>query len=150
MSGDGSPSKTPQLTWVMNNVKDVQLGGNNQIILKEDGSAWVRGNNRWGQIGNGTKTDGSSSQYRNDNVNIPYNVLNDVDKVYAGNNMFAVIKKNGELWTWGSNSGGQLGQGKDMGELQENSLPLLSLDLKYKLRAFRLAFLFRVDHQQLY
>lgn len=123
MSGDGSPSKTPQLTWVMNNVKDVQLGGDNQIILKEDGSAWVRGNNRWGQIGNGTKTDGSSSQYRNDNVNIPYNVLNDVDKVYAGNNMFAVIKKNGELWTWGSNSGGQLGQGKDMGELQENSLP---------------------------
>lgn len=123
MSGDGSPSKTPQLTWVMNNVKDVQLGDDNQIILKEDGSAWVRGNNRWGQIGNGTKTDGSSSQYRNDNVNIPYNVLNDVDKVYAGYNMFAVIKKNGELWTWGSNSGGQLGQGKDMGELQENSLP---------------------------
>ena len=120
MSGDGSPSKTPQLTWVMNNVKDVQLGVDNQIILKEDGSAWVRGNNRWGQIGNGTSIE---EDYQNDTVNIPYNVLNNVDKVYAGYDMHAAIDKNGDLWTWGVNFGGMLGQGKDEKEFQYNATP---------------------------
>lgn len=120
MSGNGSPSKTPQLTWVMNNVKDVQLGMDNQIILKEDGSAWVRGNNRWGQIGNGTSIE---EDYKNDTVNIPYNVLNNVDKVYAGDDMHAAIDKNGDLWTWGVNFWGMLGQGKDEEELLYNATP---------------------------
>lgn len=120
MSGDGSPSKTPQLTWVMNNVKDVQLGVDNQIILKEDGSAWVRGNNRWGQIGNGTSIE---EDYKNDTVNIPYNVLNNVSKVYAGLYFFGAIDKTGSLWTWGCNEDGRLGQGKSSNEMSENSSP---------------------------
>lgn len=118
MSGDGSPDKKSELTWVMNGVKDIQLGMYGQIILKEDGSAWTRGNNRWGQIGNGTKTDDS-----NDEVNIPYNVMNNISSIYAGCEMFACVDKNGALWTWGYNRDAMLGQGKDNEEMSESVIP---------------------------
>lgn len=118
MSGDGSPDKKSELTWVMNGVKDIQLGMYGQIILKEDGSAWTRGNNRWGQIGNGTKTDDS-----NDEVNIPYNVMNNISSIYAGCEMFACVDKNGALWTWGYNGDAMLGQGKDNEEMSESVIP---------------------------
>ena len=123
MSGDGSPDKKSELTWVMNGVKDIQLGASGQIILKEDGSAWTRGNNRWGQIGNGTKTDGSSAQIKNDEVNIPYNVMNNVSSIYAGYEMFACIDKNGALWTWGYNGYAMLGQEKNSEEMSEGVIP---------------------------
>lgn len=118
MSGDGSQDKKSELTWVMNGVKDIQLGMYGQIILKEDGSAWTRGNNRWGQIGNGTKTDDS-----NDEVNIPYNVMNNISSIYAGREMFACVDKNGALWTWGYNREAMLGQGKDNEEMSESVIP---------------------------
>lgn len=118
MSGDGSPDKKSELTWVMNGVKDIQLGMYGQIILKEDESAWTRGNNRWGQIGNGTKTDDS-----NDEVNIPYNVMNNISSIYAGCEMFACVDKNGALWTWGYNGDAMLGQGKDNEEMSESVIP---------------------------
>lgn len=123
MSGDGSPDKKSELIWVMNGVKDIQLGVSGQIILKEDGSAWTRGNNRWGQIGNGTKTDGSSSIIKNDEVNIPYNIMNNVSSIYAGYEMFACIDTNGALWTWGYNGDAMLGQGKDNEEMSESVIP---------------------------
>ena len=123
MSGDGSPDKKSELTWVMNGVKDIQLGMFGQIILKEDGSAWTRGNNRWGQIGNGTKTDDSNSLIKNDEVNIPYNVMNNVSSIYAGYEMFACVDTNGALWTWGGNGYAMLGQGKDYEEMSESVIP---------------------------
>ncbi|MCL2746485.1 MAG: hypothetical protein FWE48_05305, partial [Coriobacteriia bacterium] len=85
-------------------------GGSGQIYaLTEDGEMWVAGDNNQGQLANGAIGGSSMTLVKVENT--------DDDWVFAdgrGSSALA-INANGELFSWGSNSNGQTGQGVTLG-----------------------------------
>ena len=79
----------------------VSLEGDHSAVIKTDGSLWMWGNNKYGQLGNGT----------NKYSDTPIKIMDDVKLFVAKNNHSATIKNDNSLWMWGSNDFGQLGNG---------------------------------------
>ena len=73
------------------------------------------GNNKYGQLGNG------SNQTKDREL---VKVMDNVAAVSCGMNHTAAIKTDGTLWTWGSNSLGQLGNGT----LTNSNVPIQIMD----------------------
>ena len=72
------------------------------LILKNDGTLWACGQNNYGQLGLGDKTD------RNTFTQIITNV-NDIKSVRYGSGHTFILKKDSTLWGCGTNANGQLG-----------------------------------------
>jgi hypothetical protein len=70
------------------------------LALKPDGSLWAWGDNRHGQLGDGTTARST-----------PVQVLTGVAAVSAGTWHTLALKTDGSLWAWGWNGVGQLGDG---------------------------------------
>lgn len=85
------------------NYEAVVAGDNYFVVLKTDGSLWAWGDNRAGQLGDGTKS------YRQN----PVKVMDDVRQVSVGRQHTMAIRNDGSLWAWGDNGDGQLGDGTD-------------------------------------
>lgn len=93
--------------------RQVVIGQRHSAAVGVDGSLWTWGWNDAGQLGSGTNTP----------VNFPQQVGTDLDwatvsvarewdiALAEGGIHSAAIKVDGSLWTWGSNSHGQLGDG---------------------------------------
>ncbi|MBO3099164.1 T9SS type A sorting domain-containing protein [Gelidibacter pelagius] len=84
----------------------VSSGPSHSVGIKTDGSLWAWGSNVKGELGNG----GS------ENSHLPIHIISQYDstkweKAFAGEIFTIAIKTDGTLWTWGHNSGGQLGDG---------------------------------------
>ena len=85
-------------------VIDISLGYKNSAAILDDGSLWMWGDNRFGQLGDGTTI----------NRDLPIKITNDVKKIAIGGNnqsfyagtFCAAIKNDGSLWTWGYNYDG--------------------------------------------
>ena len=94
-----------KVTYNINNVKQVICGGNHTFIIKNDGTVWACGYNRYGQLG------------LNDTNNrlifapITTNINNDVEQVICGTQHTFILKTDGSIWGCGYNSSGQLGLG---------------------------------------
>lgn len=75
------------------------------VALKKDGTLWAWGSNRQGQFGNGQTSGGVRES--------PLQVGTDADwaAVGVGRTFTVALKKDGSLWTWGSDLFGQLGDG---------------------------------------
>lgn len=86
---------------IMDNVASVCCDGSTVAAVKKDGTLWMWGRNRYGQLGNGTLTDSY----------VPVKVLDNVASVFLNYDISAAIKKDGTLWTWGENKYGGLGNG---------------------------------------
>lgn len=84
------------------NWKQVSVGGYNTAAIKTDGTLWTWGYNTLGAVGDNTVTHKSSP------VQTVAAGSNWKQIVVAANSMHA-IKTDGTLWSWGSNSAGQLG-----------------------------------------
>ena len=104
------------LTGENNNWKSIAMGKDFTVAVKQDGSLWSWGNNPNGQLGNGSIS----------TTPIPYPVRigadNDWEMVAAGKSHAMAIKKTGELFAWGANSEGQLGDGKTNSLLQPTKI----------------------------
>ena len=85
-------------------------GGASSFALKADGTLWAWGDNTLGQLGNGNP---SGAQ-----VNTPAQVLNPsgiaFTAVASGGGHALALQADGSLWSWGSNSNGELGQGNTL------------------------------------
>ncbi|MBI5057601.1 MAG: M6 family metalloprotease domain-containing protein [Nitrospirae bacterium] len=95
----------------------LQIGGNwlsvsadgySSLAIKSDGTLWVWGYGRVGQLGNGTSNTDSF---------IPLKVGTDNDWVSAstGAGHIIALKADGTLWSWGRNYNGELGIGNAFG-----------------------------------
>ena len=74
------------------------LGRNVVAYIKNDGSLWTYGDNRYGQLGTPALIDTADTTYEN-----ATKVLNNVVAVdVMGSNNVIAVKSDGSLWMWGS------------------------------------------------
>lgn len=92
----------------------VSAGENFSVALKSDGTVWTWGANENGQLGNGTKGK-ETSQYSPVQVvgvnGTSDSVLKNIVAISAGDTHVVALSANGEVYTWGGNMYGQLGNG---------------------------------------
>lgn len=88
-------------------IKAVDAGKEHSLALGEDGSIWAWGGNSAGQLGNGTTTDSGSPV--NLEVEDGGTVVTFSAVVAGGAHSVALAESDKSIWTWGSNSSGQLG-----------------------------------------
>ena len=99
---------------IMDDVSAVCCGQYSAAAIKKDGSLWMWGRNREGQLGTGSTRDS----------NIPVKVMDDVAAVSCGSWHTAAIKTDGSLWVWGSNFLYELGNGTN----KDSSVPIKIMD----------------------
>ena len=82
--------------------KSVTAGDSHNMVMKNDGSVWVTGNNVHGHLGDGSTTDRHNfAQVKSSNVMV----------VAAGRYHSMVLMQDGSVWATGWNLYGQLGDG---------------------------------------
>jgi alpha-tubulin suppressor-like RCC1 family protein len=80
----------------------ISAGGNSSISLNSKGQVWGWGDNGWGQLGD------NSTMSKNTPVSILGNKKT-FCQINAGGNYTIGIDKTGQVWGWGYNGSGQLG-----------------------------------------
>jgi alpha-tubulin suppressor-like RCC1 family protein len=121
--GDGTTTErwTPVQVSGLAGVSAVAAGAAHSVALKNDGTVWAWGSNSNGQLGNGTRTDRSTP--------VQVSGLAGITAVAAGQSHSVALRNivglinDGTVWTWGSNSNGQLGNGT-AGPGTDSSIPV--------------------------
>ena len=118
-------------TRYLTDIVSVAAGEGHAVALDRYGSVFAWGANGAGQLGNGHESSDSVSvdttglRFNHTQKIVPVRAaIDDVWQVSAGTSNTAAIRKDGTVWTWGSNSRGQLGIGLESGELSKSSTPL--------------------------
>ena len=93
----------------------VSAGSNHTLALRKDGTVWAWGLNTYGQLGNNTTT-GSSLPVQVKIANGDLNLTN-VVSISAGYQHNIALRKDGTVWAWGRNDGGQLGNSNTKNQL---------------------------------
>jgi alpha-tubulin suppressor-like RCC1 family protein len=88
----------------ISDVTAIYAGGNHTLALKSDGTVWAWGNNSNGQLGVSPAT-----AFRTAPAQVAG--LSGIVAIGAGLNHSLAVGTDGTVWTWGSNSQGQLGDG---------------------------------------
>lgn len=82
-------------------VKQISASQYHTMFVLTDGTLWACGENKYGELGDGSTTD----------RNLPKKILNDVEYVSSGLTHTLIVKSDGSLWACGQNSDYQLGDG---------------------------------------
>jgi VCBS repeat-containing protein len=106
-------SSTPVPVSIANTsgVASIAAGSNHTVVLMKDGTVWAWGDNTYGQLG-----DGGYGGYRDTPVQVVGqsgigSFLSNVAIIAAGSGHTVAEDIYGDVWTWGNNSSGQLGNG---------------------------------------
>lgn len=97
-------------------VADVGAGLNFSVALKKNGTVWTWGNNGDGQLGDGT-------YYSSNGVPVQATGLEDVIDIAAGDRHIVALTDDGDVWAWGRNTDGQLGDGKATSSNKPTKVP---------------------------
>jgi alpha-tubulin suppressor-like RCC1 family protein len=106
--GTTNDAHTPFTTQI-DNVTVIAAGGSHSLALKRDGTVWAWGQNDQGQLGDGTNADNASP------VQAKAFFLVRAVGIAAGASHSLAVDGNGEVWAWGKNDFGQLGDSTIMG-----------------------------------
>jgi alpha-tubulin suppressor-like RCC1 family protein len=93
VSWGGTDNLTPAQLVNSTGVVQASAGGAHDLVLKSDGTVWARGNNWFGQLGNGTTTASSTLSQ------VPG--LAGVVQVSAGGFHSLALRSDGTVWQWG-------------------------------------------------
>ena len=104
--------KGPGGVGALNNIATVSAGGTSSYALDVKGKMWAWGWNRFGQLGDGTRDEQQTTPVRVKNAT----GTGDLDKVSAlamggSGNWHTLVIRQGEVWAWGGNTFGELGDG---------------------------------------
>lgn len=102
------------------NIVQISAGEFHSLALDNSGAVWSWGSNTHGELGNGKGG-------RHETESTPQNISSmfagsSIIKVFAGDNHSIALDSNGEIWSWGYNHYGQLGNGQS-GENEKNVTP---------------------------
>ena len=81
----------------------VASGGSHTVALRTNGTLWAWGDNRQGQVGDGTTTSRHSP--------VQIGTADNWAGVSAGSTHTVALRTDGTLWAWGNNGSGRLGDG---------------------------------------
>lgn len=121
-------------------IKDVAAGGFHNLVLYHDGSVWVFGNNKRGQLGLG--------DYEDRLEPVPVNFFKRIAAVAAGEHHSAFLDEDGGVWMFGNNLNGELGLGD-----YENKKTPTPLALNHKIISIHLGGNHTIlvdEHQQIW
>lgn len=109
--GDGenytdSAEASKEITLLKILKKTVAVGTNHTLAIDESGNLLAWGANTYGQLGDGTRTSTGPSK-----LEVTVMAGTKFAAAAAGDNLSAAIDTDGNLWTWGRNDYGQLGNG---------------------------------------
>ncbi|HZG55277.1 immunoglobulin-like domain-containing protein, partial [Paenibacillus sp.] len=96
--------RSPAMALGLTNVKRIAAGSQHSIAVKEDGTLWTWGSNNYGQLGDGTTTDRWSPSRSK--------TLADITEIGLRGDLHSLaLGHDGDVWAWGRNNTGQLGNG---------------------------------------
>ncbi|MDQ4062877.1 MAG: hypothetical protein M3122_03070, partial [Actinomycetota bacterium] len=116
-------SNKPVQVSELDGIKAIAAGGSFSLALKNNGTVWAWGNNWFGQLGDGTSTDGTpttceytvmgggrpSSSCTDSNTPVQMSEVGGIEAIAAGGAHGLALKDDGTVWAWGMNQSGQLG-----------------------------------------
>lgn len=104
--GDGSTTDRQgyvEPTLGSDDVSSIAAGDDFSLLLEDDGDLIAFGDNRYGQLGDGSTS--NASNY------VSVSSISDVLEIAAGSHHAVVLRSDRTVWTWGGNELGQLGIG---------------------------------------
>jgi alpha-tubulin suppressor-like RCC1 family protein len=104
-----TPQFTPTLVSGLDSVVSVAAGNGHVLALKSDHTVWAWGENESGQLGDGGTTNSATPVQ----VSFPSGVQ--LVSVAAGLVHSMALDSNGNLWAWGHDGDGEIGNGFDPG-----------------------------------
>ena len=113
---------SPIPVLIMRNIDYVAAGYFQTSAIKKNGELWT-----WGTLprsGFGALNPDTHRGYGQD----PYKMMDDVKMVSVGDGHHAAVKNNGELWLWGNNEAGQLGDGTTENRYYRPSTAVKAMD----------------------
>jgi len=112
--GNGNTSRTvgPTPVGFDPTVTEIAAGEYTSLAVKTDGSLWVWGSNQYGAKGDGTSGGEITTPVRVPTVlQISTPSRNGKHAIAVGTACYAAIDTQGQVWTWGANWNGRLGDG---------------------------------------
>jgi len=109
-----SPSPIPpsHISSLDNSVTEVAAGDYTSFAVRNDGTVWVWGSNQYGAHGDGTTGDNITAPTQ---APIPAQITTPSrtgkHALAVGTACYAAIDTQGQVWTWGANWNGRLGDG---------------------------------------
>jgi alpha-tubulin suppressor-like RCC1 family protein len=114
--GDGNAAPAPGLRQPKLAATEIAAGDYTSFAVKSDGSLWVWGSNQYGARGNGATGGDITNAVR---VPMPARVStpsrSHKHALALGTAAYAAIDTTGQVWTWGVNWNGRLGDGTTAG-----------------------------------
>ncbi len=112
-AGNGTTENQLTPVKVLDNVKSIDSYGKSDSLITaitENGSLYCWGYNEYGQVGNGKE--GYNEEEDEPELQLtPFKVLDNVKSVKEQNGITTAITENGDLYCWGSNLNGRIGNG---------------------------------------
>lgn len=94
-------------TGYITSISVIRAGYHHTVALMSNGTVWTWGRNSYGQLGDNTSTNRSTPVQVRDTAGTGY--LTGISAIAAGSDHTLALDSSGNLWIWGKNDYGQLG-----------------------------------------
>ena len=119
------PNPTPALVTLpgeVGPVTQVAAGGDHSLVLTSTGQLYAFGDNKYGQLGNATNNKSEEPNPTPTFVTLP-GASGQVTEIAAGRNFSLAVTSSGQLYAFGANNDGQLGNATNNKSEEPNPTP---------------------------